>query len=87
MYGLDPAGRKTAIEMVVRIAERSRRKPPAVRPPRVRSVSRSGGPMTLLPCLGPRRPRPRTTSSSLRGSDYRPTAVAPCGQRGRGMGC
>ena len=33
MYGLDPAGRKTAIEMVVRIAERSRRKPPAVRPP------------------------------------------------------
>ena len=75
MYGLDPAGRNRAIEMVVRIAERSRQKPLAVRPPRVTSVSRSVGPMTLLPCSGPRRPRPRTTSSSLKGSDYRPISA------------
>jgi hypothetical protein len=33
LYGLDPASRKAAIEMVVRIAERTRQSPPPVRAP------------------------------------------------------
>jgi hypothetical protein len=33
MYGLDPAGRKEALEMVIRISERAPRNPPPVKAP------------------------------------------------------
>src|SRR5215470_2674165 len=32
-YGLDPAGRKSAIEMVMRIVQKAQQNPPLVKPP------------------------------------------------------